>query len=61
MVSCRSLASSLQLSVATPDLQLLLQPAGFRGIKRRGQRLAVVDASQVADPLIDLIDHRLKV
>jgi hypothetical protein len=35
-----------QLSAVTLDVQPLLQPARFCGIERRGQRLAVVDASQ---------------
>ena len=42
-------------------LQLLLQPASFCGIERRGQRFAKIDTSHVAEPMIGLIDHWLKV
>ena len=48
-------------SLAALGLQLLLQPAGFCGIKRRVQRLAVVNASLIARALVDRVDHRLEV
>ena len=59
MVRCSVLLG--QSALAAPGPQLLLQPGSFRSIKPRGQSLGVVDAALVSKPLIDLIDHRLKV
>jgi hypothetical protein len=59
-VANRRSTSVNELFLATQDLELLLEPGGFRSIQGWGERFAIVDASCVSRAFVNRIDHRLE-